>query len=121
MSHIRDLNLSNRIKSCLLQANIVTIDDLVRKDRRSLKNIRGIGSQALEQIEKLLEEQDLYLGMLPHQERYDLVACLLGTFLTGMFMVQKFQHRPEKPIPNYLPSEFMEEYKNLLEKALSKI
>ncbi|MCX7956623.1 MAG: DNA-directed RNA polymerase subunit alpha [Endomicrobia bacterium] len=57
------LDLSNRPKNCLKNANIETISQLVQKTEDDLKSLQNLGEKSLEEIKQKLKEKDLSLGM----------------------------------------------------------
>ncbi|HUW21285.1 MAG TPA: transcription termination factor NusA [Candidatus Bathyarchaeia archaeon] len=54
-SEIQDLGLPKRIITSLIVAGITTINDLKKKSRKQLSQIKGIGPKALGEIKKALE------------------------------------------------------------------
>ncbi|MCS7231111.1 MAG: DNA-directed RNA polymerase subunit alpha [Elusimicrobiota bacterium] len=57
------LELSNRPKNCLKNANIETIGQLVSMTEEDLKNLQNLGEKSLEEIKQKLKEKNLSLGM----------------------------------------------------------
>ena len=60
---VDDLELTVRSANCLKNARISYIGDLVQKNRSELLRISNFGKKSLTEIEKLLQEQGLELGV----------------------------------------------------------
>ncbi len=60
---IERLELSTRARNCLDTAGILTLADLVYKDKETLLGIKNLGQTVLTEIEKKLAELDLSIGM----------------------------------------------------------
>lgn len=52
---IEDINLSTRTKNALINANILTINDLSQKTKQEIKNTIGIGKKGFEEIVSLVK------------------------------------------------------------------
>lgn len=57
------LGSASRAVNCLRQAGIKRVVDLVTKTRSELLGIKNFGEKSLEEVEKALEKEGLYLGM----------------------------------------------------------
>ncbi len=62
-TRVEELELSVRSSNCLRAANIQTIQDLVTKTEAEMLKYRNFGRKSLNEINSLLEEMDLSLGM----------------------------------------------------------
>lgn len=60
---IDDLDLSVRSANCLKNANIHTLRDLVRRSEREMLETKNFGRKSLEEIQDILAENGLRLGM----------------------------------------------------------
>jgi DNA-directed RNA polymerase subunit alpha len=61
--HINELNCSSRVLNCLKSAGIETLSDLVNvKDFDTMK-FRNFGKKSRDEIDQLLAEKDLRIGM----------------------------------------------------------
>ncbi len=60
---ITELELSVRSCNCLREAKIKTIGDLVRKSEMEMLKYRNFGKKSLNEINKILTEMGLHLGM----------------------------------------------------------
>jgi len=58
---IEDLKLSVRTKNALLKNNFKTIGGIVRKSKKDILKLEGMGSKAMEEIEKILKKYKLEL------------------------------------------------------------
>lgn len=58
---VRDLELSIRSENCLLRGGILTIGDLVSRNREDLLKIRNLGKISLREIQEKLEKFELSL------------------------------------------------------------
>jgi len=58
---IEDLNLTDRIKTALLENNIKTVAGLVKKSEDDLKGLNGLGDKAIGDIKKVLKKKGLSL------------------------------------------------------------
>lgn len=63
MTRVEELEFSVRSSNCLRAANIQTIQDLVTKTEQEMLKYRNFGRKSLNEINTLLEEMDLSLGM----------------------------------------------------------
>lgn len=59
---IRETNLSNRTKNCLLGSGIDTVKKLIKKTKEELYKIRGFGRRSIVDIEDMLNKMDLKLA-----------------------------------------------------------
>lgn len=59
---IRETNLSNRTKNCLLGSGIDTVKKLIKKTKEELYKIRGFGRRSMVDIEDMLNKMDLKLA-----------------------------------------------------------
>lgn len=62
-SNLSDLGLSVRAQNCLRSAEIITLGQLVSKTENDLKKVRNFGTKTMNEINVLLEEKNLQLGM----------------------------------------------------------
>lgn len=62
-TRVEELELSVRSSNCLRAGNIQTIQDLVTKTEAEMLKYRNFGRKSLNEINSLLEEMDLSLGM----------------------------------------------------------
>jgi len=60
---VAELELSVRASNCLEAANIITIRDLVQKTDKEMLDFRNFGKKSLAEIEDILDDMGLYLGM----------------------------------------------------------
>ena len=60
---VEELELSVRSANCLKAANIRTIGDLVARDESEMLQFHNFGKKSLEEINSILDEQGLSLGM----------------------------------------------------------
>jgi len=60
---IDDLDLSVRSANCLKNANIHTLRDLVRRSEREMMETKNFGRKSLEEVQEILAEFGLRLGM----------------------------------------------------------
>lgn len=58
---IEDLNLSTRISNALLENNIKTVAGVLRKNEKTLLELKGIGKKGLKEIKKALKKLGLEL------------------------------------------------------------
>lgn len=62
-ANISSLNLSARAFNALNRANIFTVDELVKRNERELKSLRGLGDKGLKEIKKELGKLGLTLHL----------------------------------------------------------
>lgn len=60
---VAELELSVRASNCLEAGNIITIRDLVQKTEKEMLDFRNFGKKSLAEIENILDDMGLYLGM----------------------------------------------------------
>ena len=60
---IDELDLSVRSANCLKNANIHTLRDLVRRSEREMLETKNFGRKSLEEVQDILAENGLRLGM----------------------------------------------------------
>lgn len=60
---IDELDLPTRVINALLREKIETIEDLLKKDRETLINLKGVGKKSLDLIEKELEKLGIPLEL----------------------------------------------------------
>jgi len=60
---ITKLEIGSRSKNCLKAAEIHTLGDLVQYSKNDLLKLRNFGKKSLEELEKVIEEKGLTLGM----------------------------------------------------------
>lgn len=60
---ITDLELSVRSSNCLKSSNIKKIGELVQKTEKDMLNYKNFGKKSLEEIQNILKNMDLSLGM----------------------------------------------------------
>ena len=58
---IEDMDLSVRSSNCLRRANILTVEDLVKKSKDDMLKVKNLGSKSLEEIIKKLQSYGLDL------------------------------------------------------------
>lgn len=62
-TNISSLNLSARTFNALNRANVFTVDELVKRNERELKSMRGLGDKGLKEIKKELGKLGLTLNL----------------------------------------------------------
>jgi DNA-directed RNA polymerase subunit alpha len=62
-TRVEELELSVRSSNCLRAANIQTLQELVTKTEAEMLKYRNFGRKSLNEINSILEELDLSLGM----------------------------------------------------------
>ena len=65
---ITELELSVRSSNCLREAKIKTIGDLVKKTEMEMLKYRNFGKKSLSEINKILADMGLHLGMQPEKK-----------------------------------------------------
>lgn len=60
---VNELELSVRTLNVLMNANIRTVGDLVRKDEGDLRVLRNFGQKSMQEVKEVLESFALSLGM----------------------------------------------------------
>ncbi|MCK4463472.1 MAG: DNA-directed RNA polymerase subunit alpha, partial [Candidatus Omnitrophica bacterium] len=65
---ISELELSVRSSNCLGEAHITTIGDLVKKTEMEMLKYRNFGKKSLTEINKILQDMGLHLGMKPEKK-----------------------------------------------------
>lgn len=65
---ISELELSVRSSNCLGEARIKTIGDLVKKTEMEMLKYRNFGKKSLTEINKILQDMGLHLGMKPEKK-----------------------------------------------------
>jgi DNA-directed RNA polymerase subunit alpha len=60
---VDELELSVRSSNCLRAANIVTLEDLVRRTESEMLKYRNFGRKSLTELNGILSELGLYFGM----------------------------------------------------------
>lgn len=63
LKSVDELELSVRAQNCLKNANIKTIDDLVRKSEHEMLRTKNFGRKSLNEIKEMLSSMGLRLGM----------------------------------------------------------
>ena len=58
---IEDMDLSVRSSNCLRRANILTVEDLVKKSKDDMLKVKNLGSKSLDEIIKKLQSYGLDL------------------------------------------------------------
>jgi DNA-directed RNA polymerase subunit alpha len=60
---VDELELSVRSSNCLHAANIITLEDLVRKTEAEMLKYRNFGRKSLNELNQILSELGLTFGM----------------------------------------------------------
>ena len=60
---VDELELSVRSSNCLRAANIVTLEDLVRRSESEMLKYRNFGRKSLTELNSILTEMGLHFGM----------------------------------------------------------
>jgi DNA-directed RNA polymerase subunit alpha len=68
---VTELELSVRSSNCLKEAKIKTIGDLVRKSEMEMLKYRNFGKKSLSEINKILQDMGLSLGMKISKKKAD--------------------------------------------------
>ena len=58
---IKDTDLSERVKNCLIKLNLIYIEDLVNLSEKDLLSIRDFGRKSLREINYFIEQYGLKL------------------------------------------------------------
>ena len=91
--HIEELGLTVRASNCLAGAEIIRVDDLVRKTSTDLLTIPNMGVTSVYGIERVLREWGLRLGMQDAEKFGTFINAIEFVRQHGIDRVAEFVHR----------------------------